>query len=75
MFYHTMLDNHLSFGINLCFLLSILLCLFIILNIKYFADLSEDTDMVNILVVETLISYGEVMKVIMILVMQVCIIL
>jgi hypothetical protein len=56
-------------------LLSILLCLFIILNIKYFADLSEDTDMVNILVVETLISYGEVMKVIMILVMQVCIIL
>jgi hypothetical protein len=57
------------------FLLSILLCLFIILNIKYFADLSEDTDMVNILVVETLISYGEVMKVIMILVMQVCIIL
>jgi hypothetical protein len=40
-------------------LLSILLCLFIILNIKYFADLSEDTDMVNILVVETLISYED----------------
>ena len=49
-----MLDNHLSFAINL-YVSCCQLFLFIILNIKYFADVPiEDTDMLNVIATEML---------------------